>query len=128
MTGLDMRCDICESPDFVGVAAVPGFPVSLAWCKHCLARGVTPLFCVEVTICDDSEDGVPLSIEQTVEKHGLDMVLSIVADWYKEQWVYVNPNEGNRSKELFHGPGYYITVEQLIRKHAPGSENSHTNG
>jgi len=51
VTATDNRCDICngESKDskFVGVAAVPGAPVSVAWCQNCLQVGAVPMFVVE---------------------------------------------------------------------------------
>lgn len=38
-------CDVClgeSGGTFVGVAAVPGAPVSIAWCSECLQRDTAP--------------------------------------------------------------------------------------
>jgi len=121
MTAVEMRCDICGSPDYVGVAAVPSFAVSLAWCSHCLIRGAMPMFCVEVTLCDDEEGpdgqvGRFLTLEETVDKWGVEKVMSIAAPWFLDMYTYVGG-------EL--GCGHYILIRDLILKIG---ENSHTNG
>ena len=102
MTAVDMRCDLCGSPDFVGVAAVPGFPISLAWCKHCLARGAMPLFTAEVTLCLEDCD-----LRQTKEQVGLDMMLNVCADWFLESYFWIPPEVGQ-------GPGRYLQLRQYL--------------
>jgi len=45
MTAFDQKCDICGGESggrYVGVASVPGAPVSIAWCSECLARDCAP--------------------------------------------------------------------------------------
>ena len=45
MTATDRTCDVCGNASggtFVGVAAVPGAPLSIAWCDQCLARDAVP--------------------------------------------------------------------------------------
>lgn len=47
MTADIQTCDICNNESggtFVGVAAVPGAPVSVAWCSECLKRDCAPSF------------------------------------------------------------------------------------
>lgn len=45
MTDLDQKCDLCHGESggsYVGVACVPGAPVSIAWCSECLSRDCAP--------------------------------------------------------------------------------------
>jgi hypothetical protein len=47
MTADALLCDICRNESggtFVGVASVPGAPVSIAWCSECLKRNTAPAF------------------------------------------------------------------------------------
>lgn len=40
-----MTCEVCNGESggtFVGVASVPGAPLSIAWCSECLARDSAP--------------------------------------------------------------------------------------
>lgn len=39
-------CDVCQKEPAVGVAAVPGVPMSCAYCKTCLGANAHPLFVV----------------------------------------------------------------------------------
>jgi hypothetical protein len=98
-----MRCDVCGSPDFVGVAAVPAFPVSLAWCKWCLSIGAMPLFTAEATMCDDD-----LSLEETIQKHGVDQVKGVAAEWFLDMPFWI-PAEGE-------GPGHYMSLRSYLSK------------
>src|SRR5262245_45909751 len=97
----------------VGVAAVPGFPVSLAWCGLCLRHGVIPIFCVEATLCDDD-----LSLYETIDKWGLDIVLSIGADWFYEVYTYVAPALPVVEVEdvMLYGPGRYERIGDYIKR------------
>lgn len=116
MTAIDERCDICRSPDYVGVASIPGFPVSVAWCQHCLARCAYPLFCAEATLCDEG-----LSLPETIAKHGLSVVRAGVADWFLDQWFWIEPSAGRSLVEMeregiVQGPGHYVLLEDLLDK------------
>src|SRR5262245_29720088 len=104
MTAGDGLCDICGYPPSVGVASVPAFPVSLAWCPTCLMYGVIPMFCVESIFCDGD-----MTLPDTVEKHGVDRVLYMGADWFRETHTYVRPQPDTS------GPGYYIEIGEYIR-------------
>lgn len=104
MTAKDQRCDVCGSPDYVGVASVPAFPVSLAWCKWCLAIGAMPLFTAEATLCD-----VGLSLEQTIRKHGLYRVMEIASDWFLDMPFWIPPYAGE-------GPGRYMSLRAYLTK------------
>ena len=42
MTMVDDKCDCCGKEKPVGVASLPGIPVSIAWCPKCLAADVIP--------------------------------------------------------------------------------------
>lgn len=37
-----MKCDTCEERESIGVAAIPGMPMSVAWCQECLQSGAIP--------------------------------------------------------------------------------------
>lgn len=41
-------CDVCSQPGVVGVAAIPGFPMSAAYCRACLEAGAHPLWALTV--------------------------------------------------------------------------------
>lgn len=45
MTDLDQKCEVCNGESggrYVGVACIPGVPMSIAWCSECLARDCAP--------------------------------------------------------------------------------------
>lgn len=39
----EMTCDVCHEHKAIGVAAVPGIPCSVAYCKHCLDANSHPM-------------------------------------------------------------------------------------
>jgi hypothetical protein len=41
-----LRCDVCNERASVGVAAVPGVPMSCAYCKECLQANAHPIYVV----------------------------------------------------------------------------------
>lgn len=50
MTDLEQKCDLCHGESggrYVGVACVPGAPVSIAWCSECLSRDCAPAWIFE---------------------------------------------------------------------------------
>lgn len=67
-------CDVCKDesgePD-VGVAAVPGAPVSLMWCKGCLLANAVPRFVVEVWAFSEftewDDDGTEIQLPMPAE-------------------------------------------------------------
>lgn len=113
MTAVDMRCDLCGSPDFVGVAAVPGFPVSLAWCKWCLGYQAMPLFTAEVTLCDEDVIMPDGCLRATISRHGLERVTEIAAPWFLGAMFWIPP-EGEIGK--VEGPGRYMKLEDYLAK------------
>jgi hypothetical protein len=112
MTAVDMRCDLCGSPDFVGVASVPGFPVSLAWCKHCLERGAMPLFTAEVTLGYNEMD-----VAETKKEVGLEAMESIAAEWFLDSWFYIPADYGldGPGQKPVEGPGRYMKLRDYLR-------------
>lgn len=121
MTAADDCCDICGYPPMVGVAAVPAFPVSLAWCRLCLMYGVIPLFCVESTLCDysgpvpEGESEWNLTLAETIEKHGIQKVKDIAADWFLEVYTYVRPELPlGWNGETLYGPGRYERIGDYL--------------
>jgi hypothetical protein len=118
MTALDDRCDICGFGPMIGVASVPAFPVSLAWCRDCLAYGVIPLFCVEATLCDMNPEQEQMStLAETIAAHGLDAVKSVAAEWFLEcyTWVPPEPEEGEPPLQT-EGPGRYEQIGDYLRR------------
>lgn len=108
MTAVDMRCDICGSPDFVGVAAVPGFPVSLAWCKHCLERGAMPLFTAEVTLALTDQ-----TLKETKDIVGLEAMYAEAAEWFLESYFYIPADDVLKGAQ---GPGRYVRLDQYLAR------------
>jgi hypothetical protein len=41
-----LMCDVCNERASVGVAAVPGVPISCAYCAECLGKNAHPLYVV----------------------------------------------------------------------------------
>lgn len=49
MTMLDGKCECClQEKELVGVASLPAMPMSIAWCKDCLAADVIPFWAAVV--------------------------------------------------------------------------------
>jgi hypothetical protein len=47
MTAKDLTCEVCMGESggkFVGVASIPGVPMSIAWCDSCLKHDCAPSF------------------------------------------------------------------------------------
>jgi hypothetical protein len=45
-----MNCEVCKGEsggEFVGVAAIPGVPMSIGWCRSCLQHEAFPAFVFE---------------------------------------------------------------------------------
>lgn len=85
MTAADNLCEVCGAEPMVGVAAVPGVPMSVAYGRNCLQHGATPLWIADV------------QIGQIMPVHDLDW--RYVADWFREETVYVG--------------GEYVRVDSL---------------
>lgn len=128
MTAMSGTCDICGFSNIengrptgviVGVACVPSFPVSLAWCRECLFRGVMPMFCVESLLCDDD-----LDLLETIQKWGLDMVLEVGAEWFMESWTWIGPATMPRvvaagqppDYSRCEGPGRYVVIKDYLKE------------
>lgn len=82
----DLRiCEVCNSEPAVGVAAVPGAPLSLAWGRNCLEHGATPLWIAEFNVGQCCHPTEPRWDQ--------------IADWFREENVYLN--------------GEYVRVDSL---------------
>lgn len=47
MTHTEATCDICRGESggsYVGVASIPGAPMSIAWCNKCIGMDAAPTF------------------------------------------------------------------------------------
>lgn len=64
-TGQVVKCEVCNERDAIGVASIPGIPVSVAWCTICVRSGAIPYWAV---------------VANTVICGGLDRM----ADWWQE--------------------------------------------
>lgn len=67
-------CQCCENEPAVGVAAVPGAPMSIAWGKECLRQGASPLWVADFNVA--------MCVPPT------DVGWHHVGDWYREIVVY----------------------------------------
>lgn len=59
MTTVDMsygRCQCCRREPAIGVASIPGVPMSIAWCPTCLRAGVLPIDILAVTAAECGGD------------------------------------------------------------------------
>lgn len=77
-------CDVCgyqSGGREVGVAAVPGAPVSLMWCDNCLREQAIPRFVVEVWLFQEFWEGTPMPCEPPEQT---------LASWALEQKVWMD--------------------------------------
>jgi len=102
-------CEACgrKEVEVVGVAAVPGHPVSISWCRECLEHNVQPLFCVEATVC-------PLGAEGFDDHGGLPEAMK----WLKERDLG-NPTEHFAewfltSETVYEGE--YVRIDDLLER------------
>jgi hypothetical protein len=94
MSALDEgpQCQVCgdeSESEFVGVAAVPGAPLSVGWCKNCLDNHAIPRFVAEHWLLAEFDDPeTELWMPPTPpEKFPL-------ADWAGEQTVWMGVERG----------------------------------
>jgi hypothetical protein len=54
-------CETCEKRESVGVACIPGMPVSVGYCRECLIAGAHPprYLAASVAICGGLEQMAP---------------------------------------------------------------------
>jgi hypothetical protein len=57
----EAKCDVCGRQGIAGVAAMPGVPISFAYCHTCLAAGAHPY---EIVVANTAMCG---GLEQTAE-------------------------------------------------------------
>jgi len=66
MTMKDSICECCnKNQPLVGVACIPGLPMSIAWCRECLEAGIIPYWAL---------------VNQTASANGLENC----DEWWKE--------------------------------------------
>lgn len=70
------ECQCCGTEPAVGVASVPGVPMSITWGAECLKRGATPLWVADSTVGMCCNPAAPS--------------WSDMAEWFREQVVYVH--------------------------------------
>jgi hypothetical protein len=71
------QCEVCQAEPAVGVAAIPGVPMSIAWGRTCLQRGVLmPLWTAQATV------GMCVPPQEPDWKH--------LAEWFREGTTYVD--------------------------------------
>lgn len=85
------QCQCCENEPSVGVAAIPGVPMSITWGEECLKRHATPLWVADITVGDCCNPQAPS--------------WSDLAEWFREQLVYLN--------------GQYVRVDTLTLQTFP---------
>lgn len=88
MTAADNICECCKRKvdKIVGVASVPGFPVSIAWCRECLDNNALPMYCIEYIACDGD-----LSIKESFEKWSITSMAQMqFAPWFLQSNVFVD--------------------------------------
>lgn len=88
-------CDVCGAEPAVGVGAVPGAPMSLAYGRECLRRHTQPLWLVEFHT-EDAPEGV------NPAEH--------LAWWFLEETVYLDSEAAERYGKSMG----YCTVRDLF--------------
>lgn len=53
----NLICEVCNINEAIGVAAIPGIPMSVAYCKDCLEKDSHPLWALiaNTACCNDLE-------------------------------------------------------------------------
>jgi len=79
-----LTCEVCDKNEALGVAAVPGVPMSVAYCKECLEANSHPMYAlIANTVCAGGLDHTVEEWKQMVMdslKHQ-DKTL----EWFNEQ-------------------------------------------
>jgi len=98
VTDKDQQCDVChsESPNgrYVGVAAVPAAPVSVAWCNNCLANNAVPRFVAETWLFSEfwlEQEGSDKRINVMPKKPPKKFPL---AEWAGHFTIWLGPGPG----------------------------------
>jgi len=98
VTDKEAQCDVChgESKDskYVGVAAVPAAPVSVAWCQNCLRVNAVPRFVAETWLFSEFWEEHPDSdtrVNTMPEKPPKSFPL---AEWAGEFRIWLGPVPG----------------------------------
>src|SRR5262245_36252197 len=90
MTHTDSTCDVCRGESegrFVGVAAVPAAPVSVAWCDNCLNNNAVPRFVAESWLFSGDEDWPDGMTEAPPEQYPL-------AGWTRDMTIWLGKERG----------------------------------
>src|ERR1043166_5624887 len=93
-------CDICNNESGgkdVGVAAVPGAPVSLMWCDSCLEHNATARFVVETWLFSEFDGERKMPEHPSEYKFGNQPL----AEWAASQTLWMGTDRG------------YVTVREL---------------
>lgn len=62
-------CECCKSNQAIGVASIPGVPMSISWCQDCLEAGIAPYdIVVANTACCGGFDQVAEWWSELVER------------------------------------------------------------
>jgi len=108
-------CDVCNGESggsFVGVASVPGAPVSIAWCSECLKRDTAPSWVfdhdfiyvaggnlenlVEWARCRETwADGRYISFDEYVQRITPEQVAKGLADYEAAMQALPNDDKGD---------------------------------
>jgi hypothetical protein len=92
-------CECCKKNPSVGVASIPGIPMSIAWCTECLAAQVIPIWALSAnTACagglEQSADWWKELVERTLKyfNKSLEEFNSLVAEDQKTLDAYYMNN------------------------------------
>lgn len=50
----ELTCECCNVNKAIGVASIPGIPMSIAWCRPCLDAGAIPMW---AAVCNTAMAG-----------------------------------------------------------------------
>jgi hypothetical protein len=69
---IDLICEVCNSEPAVGVACVPGIPMSVAYGNNCLREGADPLWALRANVacCGGVDCIVPEYLESRTYLNG----------------------------------------------------------
>ncbi len=91
----DLICNVCKTNRAIGVAAVPGVPISVAYCRECLKANSHPMYVlIANTVCAGG-------LENTIEEWKQMVLDSLRYQGKTLEWFNEQVEEGIKSMDEY---------------------------